>query len=55
MHDWAYSVYGKPTEEIPMNAPPPKGKPFELQPTMMQTSYSQLSFVFESGELVVPL
>jgi hypothetical protein len=27
IHDWAYSVYGKPTEEIPPNAPEPKGKP----------------------------
>ena len=26
-YDWSYSVYGNPTEEIPENAPPPKGKP----------------------------
>ena len=26
-YDWSYSVYGNPTEEIPANAPPPKGKP----------------------------
>ena len=25
--DWLYSVYGKPTEDIPYNAPEPKGKP----------------------------
>ena len=26
-YDWSYSVYGNPTEEIPENAPPPKGNP----------------------------
>ena len=26
-YDWMYSVYDSPSEEIPENAPPPKGKP----------------------------
>ncbi len=26
-YDWMYSVYGNPSEEIPLNAPPPKGNP----------------------------
>ena len=26
-HDWMYSVYGNPKEQVPHNAPTPKGKP----------------------------
>ena len=26
-HDWMYSVYGNVKEEVPANAPPPKGRP----------------------------
>ena len=29
-YDWMHTVYGSPKEEIPPNAPPPKGKPVRM-------------------------
>ena len=29
-HDWMYTVYGNPKEDLPHNAPQPKGKPVRL-------------------------